>query len=64
MNQVKELLEKSLKEKPLVGVDNRTEIYNVSKVEGEVKASFITHISEKLYRLIIFFVFFEWRSQL
>ena len=59
MNQVKELLEKSLKEKPLVGVDNRTEIYNVSKVEGEVKASFITHISEQLYRLIIFFVFFE-----
>ena len=37
VNQVKELLEKSLKEKPLAGIDKRTEFYNVSNVEGEVQ---------------------------
>lgn len=58
VSQVKELLEKSLKEKPLVGVDNRTEFYNVSKVEGEVKLNFIMNFSDKMYRLIIFVVLF------
>lgn len=37
VNQVKELLENSLKEKPLAGIDKRIEFFNVSKVEGEVK---------------------------
>ena len=36
VSQLKDLLENSLKEKPLAGIDKRIEFYNVSKVEGEV----------------------------